>query len=51
MRDDLCYLGYWEEKEEVHINIQQIWSLDPISPSPASLFTNLVSRQSYQKIR
>ena len=24
----------WEEKEEVHINIRQIWSLDPILPSP-----------------
>ena len=49
MQNDLCYLGYWEEeREEDHINIQQIWSLDPISPSPGCTFTNFV-RQYYQQ--
>ena len=49
MQNDLCYLGYWEEEEEeVHINIHQICSPDPILPSPGWIFTNFV-RQFYQK--
>ena len=39
----------WEEKEEVHINIRQIWSLDPILPSPDWTLRNFVLHV-YEKV-